>query len=161
MASLGELTAGIAHEIQNLLNFVNNFSDIHSELINELKDEAAKGNLSEIKLVANDIAGNEEKINYHGKRADAIVKGMLQHSRASGGQKEATDINALADKYLRLSYHGLKCKDKSFNAILKTDFDKSIGQINIISRILGGFCLTSTTMLFTLCPPKLKSYLLL
>jgi C4-dicarboxylate-specific signal transduction histidine kinase len=116
MASLGELTAGIAHEIQNPLNFVNNFSEINKELLIELKEEIDKGNLNEIKAIANDVIDNEEKINHHGKRADAIVKGMLQHSRSSSGQKEPTDINALADEYLRLSYHGLRAKDKSFNA---------------------------------------------
>ena len=116
MASLGELTAGIAHEIQNPLNFVNNFSEVNKELIDEMKEEIDKGNIDEVKAIANDIKENEEKINHHGKRADAIVKGMLQHSRASTGQKEPTDINALADEYLRLAYHGLRAKDKSFNA---------------------------------------------
>ena len=106
MASLGELTAGIAHEIQNPLNFVNNFSDLNTELIDELTDEAEKGNLEEVKAIAKDLRGNEQKINHHGKRADAIVKGMLQHSRTNSGAKEPTDINALADEYLRLAYHG-------------------------------------------------------
>jgi hypothetical protein len=110
MASLGELTAGIAHEIQNPLNFVNNFSEVNDELVNELSAEADKGNLEEVKAIANDIAFNSEKINHHGKRADAIVKGMLQHSRTSSGQKEPTDINALADEYLRLAYHGFRQK---------------------------------------------------
>ncbi|HEV8505488.1 MAG TPA: hypothetical protein VGQ53_08815, partial [Chitinophagaceae bacterium] len=113
MASLGELTAGIAHEIQNPLNFVNNFSDVNAELIDELTQEAAKGNIEEIKSIAKNIKDNDQKINHHGKRADAIVKGMLQHSRTNSGQKEPTDINVLADEYLRLAYHGMRAKDKS------------------------------------------------
>lgn len=137
MASLGELTAGIAHEIQNPLNFVNNFSEVNDELLKELNAEADKGNLDEVKAIAKDITFNSEKINHHGKRADAIVKGMLQHSRASSGQKEPTDINVLADEYLRLAYHGLRAKDKSFNATMKTDFDDSIGKINIIPQDIG------------------------
>jgi len=137
MASLGELTAGIAHEIQNPLNFVNNFSEVNTELIDELEQEAGKGNLEEVKAIAKDIKENEEKINHHGKRADAIVKGMLQHSRTSSGQKELTDLNLLVDEYLRLAYHGLRAKDKSFNAKYETDFDKSIGKINIIPQDIG------------------------
>jgi signal transduction histidine kinase len=137
MASLGELTAGIAHEIQNPLNFVNNFSEVNDELLKELNAEADKGNLEEVKAIAKDISFNSEKINHHGKRADAIVKGMLQHSRSNSGQKEPTDINALADEYLRLAYHGLRAKDKSFNATMKTDFDDSIGTVNIIPQDVG------------------------
>jgi signal transduction histidine kinase len=137
MASLGELTAGIAHEIQNPLNFVNNFSEVNDELLKELKAEAEKGNLEEVKAIAKDIAFNSEKINHHGKRADGIVKGMLQHSRTNTGQKEPTDINALADEYLRLAYHGIRAKDKSFNARTETDFDTNIGKVNVIPQDMG------------------------
>jgi signal transduction histidine kinase len=137
MASLGELTAGIAHEIQNPLNFVNNFSELSGELIEEMNVELNKGDIEEAKAISADIKQNLEKINHHGKRADAIVKGMLQHSQSGSGVKESTDINALADEYLRLAYHGLKAKDNSFNATLKTDFDQTIGNINIIPHDMG------------------------
>ena len=134
MASLGELTAGIAHEIQNPLNFVNNFSEVNKEMLVELNEEIDKGNYNEAKAIAKDIINNEEKINHYGKRADAIVKGMLQHSRSSSGVKEPTDINALCGEYLRLSYHGFRTKDKNFNAIIKTDYDSSVEKIRIIPQ---------------------------
>ena len=137
MASLGELTAGIAHEIQNPLNFVNNFSEVNKELIDEMKDEMDKGNINEAKIIASDLQQNLEKINHHGRRADAIVKGMLQHSQQSKGLKEPTDINALADEYLKLSYHGMRAKDKEFNATIKTEFDEVNGKINIIPQDIG------------------------
>ena len=137
MASLGELTAGIAHEIQNPLNFVTNFSEVNAELIEEMESEMEKGNLADAKAIGKSIKENQEKINHHGKRADAIVKGMLQHSRSSSGMKEPADINALADEYLRLAYHGLRAKDKTFNATLKTDFDQSIGNVSVVQQDMG------------------------
>jgi signal transduction histidine kinase/ligand-binding sensor domain-containing protein len=157
MASLGELTAGIAHEIQNPLNFVNNFSEVNSELIAEMKQEIDIGNLPEVKTIANSIDENERKINFHGKRADAIVKGMLQHSRSSAGVKEQTDINALADEYLRLAYHGLRAKDKDFNATIHTEFDSTIGKINIIHQDIGRVLLNLYNNAFYAVNEKMKS----
>ncbi len=148
MASLGELTAGIAHEIQNPLNFVNNFSEVSKELLDEMLEEMEKGDMEEVKAIMDDVIQNLEKINHHGKRADGIVKGMLQHSRASGDKKEPTDINALTDEYLRLAYHGLRAKDKSFNADLVTDFDASLGKINVIPQDLGRVILNLITNAF-------------
>ncbi len=157
MASLGELTAGIAHEIQNPLNFVNNFSDVSTELVDEMNAEIAKGNLEDAKQIAEDLRQNLEKINHHGKRAGDIVKGMLQHSRSSSATKEPTDINKLADEYLRLAYHGLRAKDKSFNATMKTDFDETIGNINIIPQDIGRVILNLITNAFYVVDEKKKS----
>ncbi len=148
MASLGELTAGIAHEIQNPLNFINNFSDVNAELIDEMKAQFAVGNGQEAMMIADDIKENEQKIAHHGQRADAIVKGMLEHSRSSTSKKEPTDINKLADEYLRLCYHGLRAKDPSFNATFKTDFDESIEKINIIPQDIGRVVLNLFTNAF-------------
>ncbi|MDZ7646445.1 MAG: two-component regulator propeller domain-containing protein [Cytophagales bacterium] len=148
MASLGELTAGIAHEIQNPLNFVNNFAEVNKELLLEMNDEITTGNLNEVKIIARNIIDNEEKIIFHGKRADGIVKGMLQHSRSSSGVKEPTDINALADEYLRLAYHGLRAKDKSFNASMKTDFDEIVDKVKVVPQDMGRVILNLITNAF-------------
>ncbi|WP_296315105.1 ATP-binding protein [Winogradskyella sp. UBA3174] len=148
MASLGELTAGIAHEIQNPLNFVNNFSEVSNELIDEMNEELDKGDFEEAKAISVDIKQNLEKIAHHGKRADSIVKGMLQHSRKSTGKKEPTDINKLTDEYFRLAYHGLRAKDKSFNATLETDFDENIEEIDIIPQDIGRVILNLFTNAF-------------
>jgi signal transduction histidine kinase len=157
MASLGELTAGIAHEIQNPLNFVNNFSEVSKELLQEMLEEIENGDMEEVRAIMADVVQNLEKINHHGKRADGIVKGMLQHSRASGDKKEPTNINLLADEYLRLAYHGLRAKDKSFNANLETDFDENIGKINIIPQDIGRVILNLITNAFYACQEKQKS----
>lgn len=157
MASLGELTAGIAHEIQNPLNFVNNFSDVNGELLAEMKDELSKGKIEDAITLANNVIENQKKINHHGKRADTIVKGMLQHSRSSSGIKEPTDINALCDEYLRLAYHGLRAKDNFFNAALKTDYDESIGNISIIPQDIGRVILNLINNAFYAVDEKKKS----
>ncbi len=157
MASLGELTAGIAHEIQNPLNFINNFSDVNTELINELKMELSTGNQQEAMDIADNIKDNEQKINHHGKRADAIVKGMLLHSRSGIGEKELTDLNALTNEYLKLSYHGLRAKDKTFNATLVTDFDDNIQKINVIPQEIGRLLLNLYNNAFYAVTEKKKT----
>ena len=157
MASLGELTAGIAHEIQNPLNFVNNFSDVNAELVDELKSELATGNVQSAIEIADNIKDNEQKINQHGKRADGIVKGMLQHSRTGSGQKEPTDINVLADEYLRLAFHGYRAKEKSFNAKFESDFDTSIGKINVVPQDVGRVLLNLINNAFYAVNEKQKS----
>jgi signal transduction histidine kinase/streptogramin lyase len=157
MASLGELTAGIAHEIQNPLNFVNNFSEVNTELISELKEEIEKGDLKEVMAIAENIATNEQKIMHHGRRADGIVKGMLQHSRGSGDDKQLTDINALADEYLRLSYHGLRAKDKSFNADFKVDLDDNLPKINAVPQDIGRVLLNLINNAFHACAERSRS----
>jgi two-component system, NtrC family, sensor kinase len=156
MASLGELTAGIAHEIQNPLNFVNNFSEVNNELISELVVEVDKGNTQEVKTIANDLKQNLEKIIHHGKRADGIVKGMLQHSRSGSGRKELTDINALCDEYLRLAYHGMRAKDKFFTAKYQTDLDDSIDKVNIVPQDIGRVMLNLINNAFYAVDEKTK-----
>ena len=148
MASLGELTAGIAHEIQNPLNFVNNFSEVSKELLEEMLEELQNGDTEEVNAIANDVIQNLEKILHHGQRADGIVKGMLQHSRTSSGEKELTDINQLVEEYLRLAYHGLRAKDKSFNAALETSYDDTMNNINIVPQDIGRVILNLITNAF-------------
>ncbi len=156
MASLGELTAGIAHEIQNPLNFVNNFSEVSTELVEEMNEEIKKGNLEDAQQIAQDLKENLTKINHHGKRAGDIVRSMLQHSRSSSGQKELTDINALCDEYLRLAYHGLRAKDKSFNATFTTDFDSAVPKLEIIPQDIGRVILNLINNAFYAVSARLK-----
>ena len=157
MASLGELTAGIAHEIQNPLNFVNNFSELNQELVIEAMEELEKQDYEETKFILKDIGDNSGKITHHGKRADAIIKGMLAHSRSGKGEKELTDINALADEYLRLSYHGLRAKDKTFNVDYKTDFDPDLPKVNVIPQDIGRVLLNLINNAFQACNEKSKN----
>ena len=162
MASLGELTAGIAHEIQNPLNFVNNFSEVNTELAGELKHILDKLEISdnvkeELIAITDDMVQNHEKILYHGKRADTIVKSMLQHSRTNNGQKEETDFNDLADEYLRLSYHGLRAKDKSFNAIFEADLDPTMGKIMVVPQDIGRVVLNLVNNAFYAVNEKKKT----
>ncbi|MBE9660629.1 sensor histidine kinase [Mucilaginibacter myungsuensis] len=156
LASLGELTAGIAHEIQNPLNFVNNFSEVSIELMDEMAEELAKGDTEEVMAIAGDIKQNLEKIIHHGKRADGIVKGMLQHSRASSDTKEPTDINKLADEYFRLAYHGLRAKDKSFNAELVTSYTDGLPAITLVPQDVGRVLLNMFTNAFYAVHQKQK-----
>jgi len=157
MASLGELTAGIAHEIQNPLNFVNNFSEVSIELLEELKEEEEKGHKEDVIAIAGDLIQNLGKIRHHGQRADAIVKGMLQHSRTASGKKEPADINALADEYLRLAYHGSRAKDKEFNAELITHFDEKVPKVNIIPQDIGRVLLNVMNNAFYATQQKSKT----
>jgi signal transduction histidine kinase len=138
LASLGELTAGIAHEIQNPLNFVNNFAEVSAEMLDELKEGLTKGETNEAQAIADDLKTNLEKINHHGQRASSIVKGMLEHSRGRDAiNRVSTDLNALADEYLRLAYHGLRVKDSSFNATIETHFDPDLPKIEVIPQDIG------------------------
>ena len=161
MASLGELTAGIAHEIQNPLNFVNNFSEVSIDIAKELKEEIEKLEIPEkdkeyVNEIIGDLSSNQEKINHHGKRASSIVKGMLEHSRSSSGKKEPTDINALADEYLKLAYQSLRAKDKDFNATLETNFDPTLPKINVVSQDIGRVLLNLITNAFYAVSEKSK-----
>ncbi|MEB2773855.1 ATP-binding protein [Algoriphagus sp. D3-2-R+10] len=156
MASLGELTAGIAHEIQNPLNFVNNFSEVSSELMDELNEELDKGDIQEAKVISTDIKENLSKITLHGKRADAIVKGMLEHSRANKGEKSTTDLNALADEFVRLSYHGLRAKDKSFNADFQLELDPDLPKVNVVASDIGRVILNLVNNAFYVVNEKAK-----
>jgi len=156
MASLGELTAGIAHEIQNPLNFVNNFSEVSADLVDEMHEEIETGNIVEFKAITDDLKQNLEKIHHHGERASFIVKGMLEHSRTSEGNKELVDINALADEYLRLAYHGLRAKDKTFNAGFKTELDKNLPKIRVVAQDMGRVLLNLINNAFHTVSEKAK-----
>ncbi|WP_373395728.1 hypothetical protein V8V91_14425 [Algoriphagus halophilus] len=157
MASLGQLTAGIAHEIQNPLNFVNNFSEVNRELIAELLEEIEKGDLEEVKLIATDLEANEHKINLHGKRADAIVKGMLEHSKRGSGQKESTNLNAIAEEFLRLSYQSFLAKEPEFKCELKTDLAPDPPMVSVIPQDIGKVLLNLLNNAFYAVHEKTKS----
>ncbi|MBY5951336.1 hypothetical protein KUV23_10150 [Algoriphagus marincola] len=157
MASLGELTAGIAHEIQNPLNFVNNFSEVSEELIDEMHEELENGNIEDAKTISKDLKENLTKIKHHGKRADSIVKGMLEHSRGSSSEKKPTNLNALADEFLRLSYHGLRAKDKSFSADFETDLDSNIPRVKVVSQDIGRVFLNLINNAFYACAERKRS----
>jgi len=157
MASLGELTAGIAHEIQNPLNFVNNFAEVSVDLLDEMHEEMEDGNAEDVKAITIDLKQNLEKITEHGKRASGIVKGMLEHSRSGDGKRELTDVNILADEYLRLAYHGLRAKDKSFNADFKTDFDENLPKVNAVPQDIGRVLLNLINNAFYACAERSQS----
>lgn len=156
MASLGELTAGIAHEIQNPLNFVNNFSEVSEELAIELKEELNKGDIEEVIALSDDIIANLNKINHHGKRASFIVNGMLEHSRSSSGEKTLSDLNVLAEEFLKLSYHGIRAKDKSFTANFQINPDKNLSKIKVVSQDIGRVILNLINNAFYAADKKAK-----